>query len=155
MALRPPLHFLALFRVFFVFHYIILHRLKYLHLRIDCRKKLLNSRGCSLIQYPVERIFFSLWKQTLMIRNSKSQKLRILRSSAGSAAISLIAAWGGGPWPLPVSPTEFADHHILAPLQIDETEISECDHLSLRALAACDPIFLKHIIIASFPASVL
>ena len=59
-------------------------------------------------------IFFSLRKKTLMIRSSKCQKLRILRSSAASAAISLIAAWGGGPSPLPVSPTEFADHHILA-----------------------------------------
>ena len=54
MTLRPPLRFLALFRVFIMFHYIDLN----MYLRIDCRKKLLNSRGCSLIQYAVQRGLF-------------------------------------------------------------------------------------------------
>ena len=54
MTLRPPLRFLALFRVFIVFHYIDQN----MYLRIDCRKKLLNSRGCSLIQYAVQHRLF-------------------------------------------------------------------------------------------------
>ena len=54
MTLRPPLRFLALLRVFIVFHYIDYN----MYLRIDCRKKLLNSRGCSLIQYAVQHRLF-------------------------------------------------------------------------------------------------
>ena len=63
------------------FYCVPLHRLN-MYLRINCRKKLLNPRGCSLIQYAVQQKLFSLRKQNLMIQSSNSQKLKILRSSA-------------------------------------------------------------------------
>ena len=39
------------------FYCVPLHRLN-MYLRIDCRKKLLNPRGCSLIQYAVQHKLF-------------------------------------------------------------------------------------------------
>ena len=87
MTLRPPLRFLALFRVFIC---VPLHWLKYVF------KNWLPQKVAQLkvvFTDPVITLcnadFFSLRKQNLVIRSSKYQKLKILRSSAVSAAISL------------------------------------------------------------------
>ena len=86
-----------------------LHRLKYVFTSWLPQK--VAQRGLHWSTTLCNANVFSLRKQNLMIRSSKSQKSKMSRDSAGSASISLIAAWGGRPSPRPVSPTEFADHH--------------------------------------------